>query len=70
MIHDKIKVKEFDKTFTTYLCLGKESQKDEKESGKPDSCAGVRLCQQTLSLGAECASSGRFLLYRTQFPIK
>lgn len=32
-------------------------------------CAGARLCQQTLSLGTECASPGGFLLYRTRFPI-
>ena len=42
---------------------------NKKVSGKPDSCAGARLCQQTFSLGAECASPGGFLLYRTQFPI-
>ena len=41
-----------------------------KESGKPDSPAGARLHQQTVSLGVKCASPGGFRFIGTPYKAK
>ena len=41
-----------------------------KESGDPDSRAGARSLQRPYFLSAECASSRRVFIHRTNFPVK